>query len=168
MSIFKNDESQWQRLDWTILRDSSASIYWRQNYLEEDIVWFDREGYRIVRFDCLSWGNDDFFHADLYKKLKLPDYYGSNFDALNECLRDLEIKETGLVIVLGHFDAWDRGKGQVLLEIIDRASRFHLLLGERIILLIQVDDPNTIFDPIKAASPIWNRREWFIKDRAVK
>jgi hypothetical protein len=83
-------------------------------------------------------------------------------------LRDLEIKETGLVIVLGHFDLWDQAKGQVLIEIIDRASRFHLLLGERIILLIQVDDPNTTFDPIKSVAPIWNRREWFRKDREVK
>src|SRR6202050_1124093 len=131
MSIFKNDESQWQRLDWTILRDRLASIYWRRKYLEEDIVWFDGEGYHLVRFDSLSWGNDDLFHADLQKKLKFPDYYGSNFDALNECLRDLEIKETGLVIVLEHLDAWDRGKGRVLIEIIDRASRFHMLLGER-------------------------------------
>ena len=104
----------------------------------------------------------------MYKQLKLPDYYGSNFDALHECLQDLDIKETGLVIVLVHFDAWDPGKGRVLIEIIDRASRFHLLLGERIILLIQVDDPNTTFDPIKSTSPIWNRREWFIKDREVK
>jgi RNAse (barnase) inhibitor barstar len=104
----------------------------------------------------------------MHEKLKLPDYYGSNLDALNECLRDLEIKETGLVIVLGHFDLWDQAKGQVLIEIIDRASRFHLLLGERIILLIQVDDPNTTFDPIKSVAPIWNRREWFRKDREVK
>jgi RNAse (barnase) inhibitor barstar len=168
MSIFHNDESQWQRLDWTILRDSSASIYWRLIYLEEDIVWLDREGYHIVRFDCLSWCDDDSFHVDMYKKLKLPDYYGSNFDALNECLQDLKIKETGLVIVLEHFDAWDQGKGRVLIEIFDRASRFHLLLGERIILLIQVDDPNATFDPIGSTSPIWNRREWFIKDRNAK
>lgn len=100
--------------------------------------------------------------------LELPDYYGSNFDALNECLLDLEIKETGLLIVLEHFDAWDQGKGHVLIEIIDRAARFHLLLGERMVLLIQVDDPNTTFDPIKSMSSIWNRREWFIKDREVK
>lgn len=104
MPVFNNTQSEWQRLDWTILRDGPGSIYWRQNFLEEDIEWFIKERYRVARFDCTSWSDDSVYHRDLYNKLKLPDYYGSNFDSLNECLEDIEIKEAGLVIVLEHFD----------------------------------------------------------------
>jgi RNAse (barnase) inhibitor barstar len=168
MPVFNNDPSEWQRLDWTILQDNSPNIYWRQQYLEEDIAWLESEGYQIVRLDCSSWSDDNLFHTDLYKKVQFPDYYGRNFNALNDCMRDLESREAGLVIVLEHFDAWDSEMGQALIEIFDRASRFHLLLGERIMVLIQVNDPKATFEPIKSTAPIWNRREWLNKDRVEK
>ena len=36
-------------------------------------------------------------HAHLYKRLKLPDYYGNNLDALFDCLTDLG-EETELIV----------------------------------------------------------------------
>lgn len=118
-----------------------------------------------MKFDCSTWTDKDKMHQDFYDKLKLPDYYGSNYDALDECLEDIEIKDTGLIIVFEHFDRVQKDTRQTLLDIFDRASRFHLLIGNRVINLLQVDNPETKFEPIKAYHVNWNRREWYSADR---
>lgn len=117
MAVFNNTQSEWEGLDWAILRDGSASVYWGQRFLEEDIEWFLQKKYQAIRFDCSLWRDDRFCHQDLYDKLKLPDYYGSNYDSLNECLQDIAISNTGLVIVFQHFDALDKNRRRVLIEI---------------------------------------------------
>ena len=38
-------------------------------------------------------------HAELRRKLALPDYYGDNLDALNDCLG--ELRERPLVVIEG-------------------------------------------------------------------
>jgi RNAse (barnase) inhibitor barstar len=133
--------------------------------LNSDIEWFEKEKYNIVRFDCSTWTNEYKMHQDFFDKLKLPDYYGSNYDALNECLEDIEIKDTGLVIACEHFDQLKNKTRQTLLNVFDRASRFHLLMGNRVINLLQVDNPETKFEPITAYHVNWNRREWYTVDR---
>jgi len=133
--------------------------------LEKDIAWFQKEKYNVTRLDCSTWTDEDKMHHDLFIKLELPDYYGSNYDALDECLEDIKIKDTGIIIVFEHFDKLAKETRQVLLDIFDRAARFHLLMGHRIINLIQVDNADTEFEPIKAYHVNWNRREWHITDR---
>ena len=165
MPVFRNHPTEWHNLDWTILRNSSISIYWRHEYLDEDIEWFQKEKYNVTRFDCSTWTDEDKMHHELFIKLKLPDYYGSNYDALDECLEDINIKDTGLIIVFEHFDKLTKDTRQVLLDIFDRSARFHLLMGHRIINLIQVDNADTEFEQIKAYHANWNRREWQTTDR---
>ena len=41
-------------------------------------------------------------HAELKRKLKLPDYYGGNLDALNDCLG--ERRERELIVLEGASD----------------------------------------------------------------
>jgi hypothetical protein len=93
MAIFKNHPTEWDNQDWTILRNGSICLYWRQEYLNSDVEWFQREKYSVVRFDCLTWTDKGKMHRDFSGKLKFPDYYGSNYDALDECLEDIELKD---------------------------------------------------------------------------
>ena len=165
MAVFRNHPSEWNNHDWEILRNGSISVYWREEYLNSDIEWFQKEKYNIVRFDCATWTDEIKMHQDFYDKLKLPDYYGSNYDSLDECLRDIEIKDTGLIIAFEHFDHLQKDKRQILLAIFDSASRFSLLTGNRVINLIQVDNPYAEFEPIKACRICWNRRECYTADR---
>jgi hypothetical protein len=78
----------------------------------------------------------------------IPDYYGQNFDALNECLGDLPVPEDGgAAIVLQTFDAYAKSlpaitcrqssqtDAEVLLDILASASRMHLLYGKRFLTL---------------------------------
>lgn len=66
-------------------------------------------------------------HRDLRKKLDFPDYYGENFNALNDCLSDIEIKGSGVVIVFRNFQNLDKFIAHTLLDIFALNSRQHIL-----------------------------------------
>ena len=84
MATFKNNPDEWQRLDWAILKNGSASLYWKMEILETDLTWFKSNNYSIVVFDCKTWTSENEMHKQLKSKFIFPDYYGENWDALND------------------------------------------------------------------------------------
>ena len=108
MAVFRNEPEEWQRLDWAILQNGYACLYHRQEFLQLDVMWFRKERYRVIEFDCARWETDQLMHDDLKQKLRFLEYYGSNFNALNDCLRDIDITGKGTVLLLHHFDAVDK------------------------------------------------------------
>ncbi len=144
MACFNNSPEDHQRLDWQILRDGAIALYWRDEYLREDTQWFIDHGYRAYEFDCAAWTSKDDLFSAFGTALDFPEWWGRNFDALNDCMDDIPLtEENGAVLVLTHFDSYARGCGavrlpigrtqsNVLLDIIARASRFHLLNRRRL------------------------------------
>ena len=51
----------------------------------------------MIILDGKRMGDRDAMHAELKEKLSLPDYYGGNLDALNDCLG--ERRERELVVI---------------------------------------------------------------------
>ena len=51
----------------------------------------------MIILDGKRMGDKDAVHAELKEKLCLPDYYGGNLDALNDCLG--ERRERELVVI---------------------------------------------------------------------
>ena len=47
----------------------------------------------MIILDGKRMGDRDALHAELKEKLGLPDYYGGNLDALNDCLGERREKE---------------------------------------------------------------------------
>lgn len=177
MPFFNNTPDDWQRLDWQILRDGGIHFYRRSEYLIEDTKWLANHDYDLFEFGCQSWTSQDDMFSDFARVLRLPDYFGRNFDALNECIADLPITENrGAAIVLARFDAYAGGAGsaptqrmmneaETVLDIIASASRFHLLNGNRLVALVQTDDPELRFGVLGGNTPVWNRREWLNASR---
>ena len=171
MPFFRNTPGDWQRLDWQILRDGGIQLYWRPEYLLEDTKWFAEHGYDVFEFACDTWESQDDMFTDFARVLRLPDYFGHNFDALDECLADLPLTESqGALILLKRFDVYAAGAGsaptrrlkneaEVVLDIIAGASRFHLVNGNRLVALLQTNDPQLCFGTLGGISPSWNRRE---------
>ncbi len=165
MAIFQNNPDEWQRLDWSILQNGWTSLYWKQEILETDLTWFKSEHYSVVDFDCKTWTGENEMHKQLKNKLIFPDYYGENWDALNDCLSHLEITNTGQIVVLRHLDSCDIKRVHTLLDIFARTSRLQMLFGKRLIVLAQVDNPNYQIDQVGATPVMWNGAEWLDSNR---
>jgi RNAse (barnase) inhibitor barstar len=165
MAVFENNPDEWQRLDLQILQNGWTSLYWQENILDNDLDWFKKEKYNIIDFDCTRWTDTNLIHKDLKKQLDFPDYYGENLNALNDCLSEVEIKESGLVIVFRHFHIVDKDIAHSLLDTFARNSRLHNLFGKRLLALVQVDNPNYQIDPVGSSTVLWNGAEWLDSKR---
>lgn len=160
MAVFRNEPEEWQRLDWAILQNGYACLYSRQEFLLIDVMWFRKERYRVIEFDCAKWADDQAMNDDLKQKLRFKDTYKSDFSSLKESLKELDITGKGTVLLLHHFDTVDKETSQILLDILARASQYHLLLGERLLTLLQVDNPAVTYEPVGARPVQWNPHEW--------
>jgi RNAse (barnase) inhibitor barstar len=58
----------------------------------------------IVELNVSDIKTREELHELLYSSLNLPDYYGHNWDAFDECIRDTEIDLPSLVRVRGMLD----------------------------------------------------------------
>jgi hypothetical protein len=177
MAAFRDDEDN--ALDWEILLNGSISLYRNRKYLDDDLQWLQLRGYRVYRIDCKTWVSEGSLHESLQETLSFPDYYGRNFNALRDCLWDLEVPDDGgLAIVLSSYDVYASGPGskgrhsgmhdaETILDILAKASRYFLLRGRRLIILVQSNDPLMHFQSLAGVSTQWNRREWLNKDRGL-
>src|ERR1700722_7277587 len=112
MTAFNQHDEHENRLDWKILRDGSIALYWRRELFDEVLAWFRQQHYQVSSFDCERWVSTEEMHADLQRTLSFPAYYGRNLDALNDCLGDLEVPDTGgMAVALTRFDAYAKGPG---------------------------------------------------------
>lgn len=179
MVAFNQHGERENRLDLEILRDGSVALYWRREYLSEDIEWLRQQNYQVFSFNCSEWSSDDAMHNDLQRVLPLPAYYGRNFDALYDSVEELAVPDVGgFALVLNRYDAYSKSLGatvmrsgqpraQVILDIFARGSRYFLLTGRRFLTLLQSDDPQLRFERLACVHADWNRREHLYEDRGL-
>lgn len=160
MATFAKTSNLWQRIDWQIFQNGWVSLYWKNEILEKHLRWFESEGYTIVEFDCSTWNDEVEMHNQIKQKLNFPEYYGKNFNALNDCLSDLRIIKTGQIVLFRHLDKIDKRRANILIDVFANSSRMKMLFGKRLITLIQVNDPNYQMNEVAATTVNWNRAEW--------
>jgi RNAse (barnase) inhibitor barstar len=130
-----------------------------------------KHDYKVRGLDAAYWRSEDVFHADVKRVLSFPDYYGNNMNAFNDCLSELDINaDGGYVIALLHFDRFfvalpDRAKA--VLDMIEANSRRFLITGQRLLALVQTDDPRTTYEHIGCIAPSWNPRERLDRNRGL-
>jgi RNAse (barnase) inhibitor barstar len=171
MAAFNTDDREWQRLDLRLLQSRPVALYYRPGLLDEDLARLRSEGYTTDEFDCSKWHTEADFHADVAVRLAFPDYYGRNLNAFNDCIKDIEVPDSGgRAIVLRRFDSFTSCEPRVaqdILDILALASWYCLLFGRRLLTLAQSDDPRILFDPVGAHPVLWNPREWLDKNRGI-
>ena len=159
MTSFADTPEWYERLDFQILQNGWISTYWQPAILNNDLQWFNNNHFRVVDFDCANWKDEAIMHDEIKVKLDFPAYYGSNLNALNDCLCDIEIPNEGLVVVFKNFQHVAKQYAHDLLDIFANKARLHMLFGRKLLTLIQVDDPNFEIPAVGACPVSWNRKE---------
>ena len=170
MSAFDPDDEYNGKLDYVLLMNSPVTLFYRNAVLESTIDSLTELGYQVTSFNAGSWRDEQDLHREVAAALDFPDYYGRNYAALNDCLRDLvgqhfgwDPSATGLVLVFTGIDTF-AGRcpwfAQALLDMMARHSRAASLIGRRLMCLAQSDDPWIRFEDVGAESVVWNAAEW--------
>ena len=154
--------------DLEILQDGPICKYFKNRILDEDLNWFNNNNFEIIEMNCRNWNRKN-AHQNLKISLNFPDYYGENINAFKDCLSDLYNKRyKGLILVFRRYDNFVEEDGkfaEAILDSIAKESRIWLLTGQKLIGLIQSDDPFLDFPELGGTSPQWNGEEWFNEDR---
>jgi RNAse (barnase) inhibitor barstar len=162
MAPFRSPDD-FDRLDWEVLRNGPAYLYFSRGVLAADVEWFQQHGYRIHGFDCSTWTSEPVLHEQVSHAFQFPEYYGRNLVALEECLRDIDVPEDGgVALVLALFDNFAKrfpDESWHILNIIALTSRYVLLMGKRLLALIQSDDEEVTFKEIGGRSVALNLKE---------
>ena len=177
MAIFKAGEEN--DLDYVAVRDGGVLLYRKLNYIEEDIQWLRERNYRIYEFDCAAWTSEMALHENLRSALSFPDYYGNNFDALDEVITEVDVPESGgIALALPNYDAFANATNtasagtrvnpaEIVLSILSGASHEHLLTGKRFLTMVQSNDPTMRYENLGCKAALWNWREWLLKNRGL-
>lgn len=163
-------ENDCNRLDWALMQNSAVTLYYRRYLFERDMNWLSQHGYAIHTIDC---SKVDLFESQMSQALSFAKCFGydwkGNLDALNDGFYNIEFHAvTGVAFCLPRFDALaadDLHAAHAVLDIIEWNSRYHLLFGNRMLALVQTDDPDICFESVGARPPEWNREEWFTASR---
>jgi RNAse (barnase) inhibitor barstar len=162
MAPFRSPDD-FDRLDWEILRNGPTYLYFSREVLAADVEWFRQHGYRIHTFDCSTWTSERALHDQLSHAFRFPAYYGRNLVALEECFCDIDVpQEGGVALVLTSFDAFAKrapDDSWHVLNIIALTSRYVLLMGKRLVALIQSNDEDISLKEIGGRTPTTNLKD---------
>ncbi|MDY3551298.1 barstar family protein [Gemmata sp. JC717] len=147
------------RVDRQVLLNGPVALYGPPERLRQHVAALESYGYRCPAFDCGRWASEADMHRAFAAGLEFPSYYGRNLNALNDCLRDIDIPEKSVVaVVLWRFDRFARLPGVRawdVLDVIAHASWLHSLYARRLLVLVQSDDPKLRFPPVGARPVMW-------------
>ena len=156
MIPFKNEPETWARLDYSIMMRGFLKAYTDSALLKKDMEWLTSEDYNIIEFDCREWSNTDSIHFSLSSKIDYVNGAGYAWGCLDESLNELEIKETGLVVLVDYFDFVNFKMSELLIECFVRSAQRHVLFNQRLLILIKVEkNRNFKLNPFGAFNFCW-------------
>ena len=170
MAVFNREINNCSKIDWSILINGSISLYHDEHILQLDIEWLKNNQYESIVLDFDLIKCNEVFHKNIKSLCRFPEYYGENMSALSDCLQyDLKIPdEGGIAFVFKKFNLFYESNQNIALDILERfgeASRKRMLTGDRLIVLLQSDDPLFVPDVIGSHKIPWNRHEFVEKKR---
>jgi hypothetical protein len=175
VAAFDRDAESRQDLDFRLMVNTFVVLFWRMATLDQTIGWLQDHGYDVVSVDASTWTAEDDFHRDIAGALALPDYYGRNLDALNDCLCAIAAydytsspKAAGFVLVVTGYERFTThcpSVAHALLDIFAIQARAAALIGHRMLCLVQSNDPDIGLGPVGATPVMWNDAEWLDANR---
>lgn len=158
-------------LDFLLIQNGFISLFHQPAILNEATTWLRNHRYKVVKVDAAAWQSQADLHQDVARALDFPEFYGSNLDALNDCLGDVAVQaygwtaaDTGLVLVIDGFEAFkgkDASTAHHLLDTFARQANYAALFGHRMMCLVRTRDPRLELPPVGGLPVAWNHREFF-------
>lgn len=162
MSTFRETPDLHKRIDYQIVENGWFQLYYSNRSISEDILWLEKNKYEIAEFTCNGLDN-------LLKQFKeyfyFPAHFHNNFNSLNDCLRDIEIKKNGLVIILKQLDSLKNETINNLLNIFINHARLNFIIGKRLLIIGQVNNKDFRAGNIGAIQIQWNLNEFYNSSR---
>ena len=162
MSTFKDIPETQHRIDYQIIANGWFQLYYSNGVLGSDITWLENEGYEILQFSC---GGKSNLLEQFREQFMFPEYFHHNFNSLNDCLRDIEIRGIGMAIVLRNIDSLKKDISDSLLNIFVNMARLNFIVGKRVLILAQVNDKDFRAENVGAIIATWNGKEWLTAKR---
>lgn len=177
MASWDRDAELSDAVDYRLVHNTFVTLFWQRSLLDDTARWLADHEYDVVLLDAGPWAAAQDMFGAVATALDFPPYFGRNLDALNDCMREVAAGDygwragaTGLVLVLTNFErfaAADRPTAQILLDIFADQARAAMLIGNRLICLVQSNDPRIIFEPVGAMPVLWNDAEWLDAKRGL-
>jgi hypothetical protein len=162
------------QLDWGLFQSGFVHLYWKPEILDATLGWFEKQGYEVTALDAAPWHSETDMHDDIAAALGFPDYYGKNLNALNDCLSNVadysygaSADSMGTVLAIRRFDTLvglDRRLAVLVASVFALQAATGALMGHRMILLLQSDDPDLYLD-LRGVHVSWNPAEWLTHKR---
>jgi len=162
-----------ERADWQLLRDGAVTLFWNKDIFHKAMNSLRDLDYRILE---LPYETMPKFCESVSNSLKWKQQFGytpwtGNLDALNDGIRgEPSASSDDTAICLSGFHNMVRDDSEwatALLDILEYQSRNYLLFGQRLIILVQTDNPNYQCKKIGGRQVQWNHEEWFDKSRGI-
>ena len=157
----------------TLLRHGAITKFFRREPFERTIAELVNAGYRAHVIDA---DDGSVFRAQMTRALRFRENFGyepwtGNLDALNDAFRSIELATVaGVVFAFTRFDLLHAAEPRLaegVVDVLESASREHLVVGARLIGLVQSDDPRLELPACGGRSPSWNDEEWLDANRGV-
>ncbi|KQW71387.1 hypothetical protein ASE17_00330 [Phenylobacterium sp. Root77] len=171
--MFTTDDDK-LRADWELLAHGAVTLFWRKRLFDDAKEALRALDYRLVEVLCTT---SDQFTADVGFGLNWLGQFGyepwtGNLDALNDGLRDPPFGPTGcLALCLEGFHqliAENPTLANGVLDVIEYQSRNQLLIGRRLLALVQTNDGSFHAAALGARGATWNQAEWLNSSRILK
>jgi Barstar (barnase inhibitor) len=172
MAAFRNDTAQWGDLDWSLVQNGWVSLFHSHDTFRSAIDWLAEADYSLFEFDATDWTTVVPAMGAIGERLGFPEYFRfPNLDGFNDCLSDVgrydygsDPSKTGTVLAIWRFDLLagrDPEPAHWLLDVIASQARSAMLIGHRMLCLIQSDDGDIELQPVGATGVHWNHAEAF-------
>jgi hypothetical protein len=159
--------------DWQFLADGAVNLFWRKEIFNEAKDALRRIGYLLIEIEYRTLEE---FCNELGAALKWREQFGyepwtGNLDALNDGLRTPPFplsRQMAICIERFHrFVDQQAPMAHGLLDVIEYQARNQLLVGNKLLALVQMDNSAFESEKLGARHANWNDAEWMLDRRRL-
>jgi hypothetical protein len=159
--------------DLQLFQNGGVVLFYQQAILDGATDNLTSNGYQVHKIDCQQHTDKEAVLFAIVDSLKIPRCQGIGLDGFNDFMSEIDFDGcTGVVVVLKAFHQFRQAFPECVFHILDIMAvnhRWHMLFGNRLLTLVQSDDPriNEQIGPIGGYNPVWNPAEMRNKNRGL-